>query len=393
VAVLVATVAWTGCARQDGATGERRSSPKPRAGLDALIDTACGRMAAQLLARDKLAGRTVAVMPLADSDGGVRRLGVLAAEGIERALLATGIKTVDRQQLNHLLNEIDLQRAMALDDAMLKKADDLTRADTLVVGRVVSAGTDVLLSVKAVRVGTSDTGNVIAATGNQALPADRMGELMWYVRRPHEGARSDGDARLPALALAYELVSPTPAGEMIVRNGDTVRSNQKFKIRVQPNSDCFLYVLLYDSAGAAGVLFPHRDIKMSNLARGGVTCEIPERDNWYWFDEQPGTETFYIVASYTPLDNLQTVLAAMQRAGDERRKQAAAARREIDTVITRGMTPQGAADYSPEGFRITTRGVGGITKLTWTALGAAASSPAISTGHATAVQRIVLRHR
>lgn len=157
-------------------------------------------------------------------------------------------------------------------------------------------------------------------------------------------------------------------------------------------------MLLYDSQGTASVLFPHSEITISNVARGGVTCEVPEQDKWYWFDEEPGTETFYIVASYTPLNDLQTILATMQQAGTGRRTQATAAKREIDTIITRGTTAKGAADYSPKGFKITTRGVGGITKLTWTApvasgAGRTVSPPEISTGHATTVQRIVLKHR
>jgi hypothetical protein len=49
--------------------------------------------------------------------------------------------------------------------------------------------------------------------------------------------------------------------------------------------------------------------------RGWASYEIPDGNKWYWFDQNPGTETFYVVASYTPenkeMDNVVTGCATV----------------------------------------------------------------------------------
>ena len=178
-------------------------------------------------------------------------------------------------------------------------------------------------------------------------------------------------------------------------DGSTVRSGQRFKIRVQPNSDCFLYVLLYDSAGKASVLFPHRKIQMNNEVRGGVGYEVPEGTKWYWFDEKPGTETFYIVTSYTPMRNLDAIVAKMERAGGQQVRLARSARKEIDEVIIRGMSPRGSKAYQPKGYDIANRGVGGIVDLGFSRPVRTSSRPVdnVVAGHATVVKKVTLLHR
>lgn len=200
---------------------------------------------------------------------------------------------------------------------------------------------------------------------------------------------------MPPLALRYELVSPARNGDIRLGDGATVRSGQKFNIRIQPNSDCRLYVLLYGSQGAAGVLFPHKKIALSNRARGGVSYEVPEAAKWYWFDNKPGKETFYIVAAYTPLKNLDEILARMQAASKPSARLAAAARKEIDTVVTRGMSARGGSAYRPKGYRIADRGVGGVVDLGWGPRTHAATDKTdnVVEGYATVVKKVTLNHR
>ncbi len=368
-AIVVFILMWTlaGCAESPGvAPGPKpvalqpAPAPPPETSLAQRIEEACRKLARPLLARVP-AEKKLAVLPLVDSDGGQRRLGGLMAEGIEAQFAKHGRSLVDRTQLNELLAEIDLQLALTADAKTLQRAGLLSGADVLIVGRTIDTGSEVLLRARALDV-TARAGHVLATTANVSMPRAKLGRLMWYVRRP---AAAGATGELPPLALRYELVSPARGGEVCLGDGATVRSGQKFKIRVQPNSDCCLYVLLYDSRGAASVLFPHRKIGLSNRARGGVSYEIPEAAKWYWFDQSPGTETFYLVASYTPLKNLQGILARMREAGGGKMELAAAARNEIDTVVMRGTGAAGAADYRPRGYRIARRGVGGIVDLSW----------------------------
>ncbi len=350
------------------------------------IDTACQRIAntiAEALPSDSV----TAVMPLADTDGAVRRIGVVAAELIQQKLLAKGHRIVDRQNMNALLAEADIQLLGMNGGVTMAEAGKLLGAKTIVQGTVSQAGDVVLLSARAVDVQTSE---ILAGSGFETLPRRSLEQLMWYVRRSKD---TPSNGQLPPLSVRYELVSQTNRSEVRLADGATVQSGQKFKIRVQPNSDCHLYVLLYDSQGQASVLFPHSKIDMSNLIRGSVSYEIPQSSKWYWFDSNPGTETFYIVASYTPLENLDGLLAKMQETGS--RHLALAARDEIEEVVARGMTPETGSQFQPAGYTINERGVGGVVDIGmdgWHAIETEAMDQVVM-GHATVVQKVSLSHR
>jgi len=129
--------------------------------------------------------------------------------------------------------------------------------------------------------------------------------------------------------------------------------------------------------------------------RGGVSYEIPAGTKWYWFDDRPGAETFYLVASYTPLNNLDLLLSQMQQAGEKQVQAATAARDHIDKVVVRGMSSDTSRDYRPKGSTVMTRGVGGVVDIGWGAssTGSTAEMDNIVSGHATVVKKIVLNHR
>jgi hypothetical protein len=269
-----------------------------------------------------------------------------------------------------------------------KRAGELAGADLLLLGSLTEAGQSVLVSGKVVSV---RTGRPLAISRSYSIPAAGLGQLMWYVRRP---AKDRIEGELPPLAMRYDFVIPGANGEAVLPDGATVATGQRFKIRVQPNSDCSLYVLLYDSQGQATVLFPHQKIALATEVRGGVSYEIPDGKKWYWFDEKPGIETFYLVASYTPLNDLDRLLAAMQQAGRQNAQAAAAARNHIDTVVARGMSAGTSSDYQPKGATVKDRGVGGIVDIGWGASSrAAAEMDNIVSGHATVVKKVVLNHR
>jgi hypothetical protein len=341
------------------------------------------------LAASAPADKVIAVLPLLDSEGGVRRLGVLAAEEMERELLARKRKLTDRQHLNAVLGERDLQLSMLSTSEAAKRTGELTGADLLLVGTITEGGQSILISARLL---SAASGQPIAISHTQTMPLADLRPLLWYVRRP---AGENASGELPPLSLRCEFVSPEGTGETALADGATVVSGQRFKVRVQPNSDCYLYVLLYDSEGRASVLFPHGKIGLANDVRGGVSYEIPEGSKWYWFDNTPGTEVFYIVACYTPLKDLDLLLVKMQQAGEQQLQAANATREHIDKVITRGMSAGTSEDYQPKGMTVRTRGVGGIVDVGW---GTPSTVPGtemdnIINGHATVVKKIVLQHR
>ena len=377
-----------------------------------LIESACAKLAGELsqkLGKDK----SLVVLPMFDQDNGVRLLGSVAAGAVQKGLLDRGMKVVDRQHLNVLLKEKEL-KISALVNAngqALKSAGDLASADIIVIGQTMFREKEVVLSAQASDVGT---GKLLVQTSSVSVPLDGLEDLTVYTRRP-DSKPATGD--LPPLAIQYDFVTSGGndeehmpgwsseskpnvhvAGEQhedkYLFDGITVSSGQKFKIRFRCNSDCYVYVLLYGSQGKASVLFPHTKIGVSNAARGGAGYVVPEGTKWYYFDDQPGAEVFYIVASYMPLKDLDQLLAKMEESADDQKKQMADKVKEnIDTVITRGMSPKSSGDFQPRGLNI--RGVD-VTDfepcVTIVHTKKGVISP-IVTGYATVVKKITMDHR
>ena len=380
----------SGCVYSPSAPDAGATRPmRPAAGKPARPDVSdvlrktSHRLAAGLISALPRAKR-VAVLPLADAGGGVRRLGALLAEGVAQEIIASGRRVVDRANLNTLLAERDFQLTTMASAPSRTRAGAIAGADILILGTTSATGREVIASIRAVDV---QTGNVLAAGKPVSVPGAALGRLMWYVRRPGESGT------LPPLSLQYDFITRGSGGETRLGDGSTVRAGQKFKIRVRPNSDCCLYVLLYGSDDQASLLFPHVRIGLSNQVRGGVSYEIPEGAKWYWFDDRPGRETFYVVASYEPLDRLDDILQQMQKAGRQNAAVGRRARTEIDSVIARGMEQRTAARFRPKGFTID-KGVGGVVELT--PAGRSDDTfpvDSVVTGYATVVKKVVFSHR
>jgi CHAT domain-containing protein len=130
--------------------------------------------------------------------------------------------------------------------------------------------------------------------------------------------------------------------EIIVREGSVLQSGDHFQVHVETNKRAHVYVLLFDSQGRAKELFPDPKIEQAGFIEGGQRIAVPEKDLWFWLDENTGTETLYILASEEPLPNVRELLRKMEAADEAGKKRIS---QEIKNNIT-----------------IVQRGVGGITK-------------------------------
>jgi len=312
---------------------------------------------------------TVAALPLLDSDGrAIRRLGVQVAQMMNRLLAnhpnKKWLRVADRITLTSVLEEQKLwiSTVVAGKDAEGGRRGSpgklIERARFLVVGTTNDAGPEVVIEMKLVRI----DGVIIAAESVRVPKSAGIRALLWYVQRP---APNKDDplisVEVPPIQISWTVVGlrRRPGNiieEVNVRNGTILRSKDMFHVRFTPLSDCYVYLILFGSAGKAQVLFPHPEIKKDNYCRGGVTHRVPQGDRWYWLDDHPGTEMLYLVASYAPMDDLAALLAKMEKAGAGRALAASErVRREIQRVRDRGAT-----DASRGVKVLSVRGVGGI---------------------------------
>lgn len=101
----------------------------------------------------------------------------------------------------------------------------------------------------------------------------------------------------------------------LVTEGAVLRSGDKFQVQAVTNQSAYIYVLLYDSQGRASRLFPHPKINQSGFVHAGAEVVVPDRDLWFWLDENSGTETIFVMATATEFTQMAALLDRMEQAG------------------------------------------------------------------------------
>ncbi len=127
------------------------------------------------------------------------------------------------------------------------------------------------------------------------------------------------------LSLKVEYVWKDEHGRIqTITNDSVLKSGQKFACRFRPETDCYVSIFWWDTAGNVGRLFPDdRLIDGAGEVKRGNDYWIPtKKDGRHWFvlDKNVGKETFYFLASRSPNPRIQSLyerLRTMSRAARE----------------------------------------------------------------------------
>ncbi len=127
--------------------------------------------------------------------------------------------------------------------------------------------------------------------------------------------------KMRPLSVQFTLVAERmlPTGdweEVVLQDGGTLKSHDKFQLHLQPSMDGYLYLLLYDSHGKASLLFPRKNTSADYLVKKGTEIRIPGPTSFYEVDSSPGNKTIFLIASLHPLDRLQWLLERMEKSGE-----------------------------------------------------------------------------
>jgi hypothetical protein len=106
--------------------------------------------------------------------------------------------------------------------------------------------------------------------------------------------------------------------EKIIKEGDTLYSNDYCRISFELEKNAYAYILYLDSKGTLEQLYPGPRAMRPQKVLAKTTYVIPPGDDsWFQLDEQTGTETVLMVASEEPISNLKEVYASLQGASRE----------------------------------------------------------------------------
>lgn len=194
------------------------------------------------------------------------------------------------------------------------------------------------------------------------------------------------DAEPTNLALRYSLIDGDTLQEIdpakVFRSGDHIR------MKLQANSNGYLYILNQDPLGGWTTLFPSADIVQNDnrVERGRVT-EVPSGQN-FEFDNVPGVEKLFIVFSRDREPDLDALIESMKRAQPDRKSDAASGR----LLQARNRIPASEIDRL-RSARLASRGI--RVQPVRTSSGAAENAVYVASGDQSSprvVTEVVLRH-
>ena len=96
--------------------------------------------------------------------------------------------------------------------------------------------------------------------------------------------------------------------EFPVQDGCEMAGGDRVRLVFSLSGDGFAYVLSRDLRGEVSVLFPAMAINAKAGVGAGELHEAPIDTGWLTLDDQAGLHALYIVASYDPIENLESLV-------------------------------------------------------------------------------------
>lgn len=122
---------------------------------------------------------------------------------------------------------------------------------------------------------------------------------------------------------------------------DTVlKENDGIRLLFQSATDCYVYVLFYDSSKIMTLLFPDKyNYYKKNYAVKRMKYFLPDAWDWYSLDNNSGTETIYFIASTSRLTDLEKQLKKLESKKEDQVKKASNdIRNDIKALISEQLT-------------------------------------------------------
>ena len=109
---------------------------------------------------------------------------------------------------------------------------------------------------------------------------------------------------------AFGVLKKNDEGRQLMPVKDKVdlKSGDKFKMLLGLQKEGYLYLIHQGSQGEISLLFPYDLKKLGTIYEPGIWYFIPAWDAWFILDQNPGIETFYLLASTRRLSGLEDLI-------------------------------------------------------------------------------------
>ena len=109
---------------------------------------------------------------------------------------------------------------------------------------------------------------------------------------------------------AFCALKKADAGQQptVIKRDSALKSGDKIKFFIKPESSCYLYLIYQSSQGEVSVLYPARFKQLNSQSTLSGKQYIPDGSQWFELDEHAGREKFFLLASIERLVALETLV-------------------------------------------------------------------------------------
>jgi len=101
----------------------------------------------------------------------------------------------------------------------------------------------------------------------------------------------------------------------------TLKTGDQFKMLLELQKKCFVYVIYNSTQGEVYMLFPYHLQQFTTNYSTAKKYYMPQGDMWFELDENIGRETFYLLASVQRLIELEALFGKYISAGTVRKQE------------------------------------------------------------------------
>lgn len=117
--------------------------------------------------------------------------------------------------------------------------------------------------------------------------------------------------------MARPAAASDAGQDFSVRDGGVLRSGDGVQLRLQADTDAYVYVIAYGSSGAAILLHPFSGKPGDALIRQGQAEVMPESGVFLPLDDHEGRETLFTIVSAAPLKDIGDLLPRLEAEGGD----------------------------------------------------------------------------
>ena len=161
---------------------------------------------------------------------------------------------------------------------------------------------------------------------------------------------------LPSLEFQTAIIyRPGKLGETVLISGGGLKSGDQYKVVVEPQQDCYLYVFQRDSSGRLFPLFPRTDRVdgLTNPVQGKIAYEFPGKGQYFYLDQQKGEEYIYFYSTAKPDMTIEKALRRLNHQLPEERK------KQIEKKLLNYLMSKETITSSTAGRRLSIQGMHG----------------------------------